>query len=341
MKNSSADTCAVSVIVPVYNEEKFLSVCLESLLIQTLQDFEVVLVDDCSTDASPVIAENYLERFGGRLKIASLSENSGGGGLPRNVGLEIAQGKYVFFADSDDLFVDTALESLYNFAENYRAEVIYMEKFFTCGEEPIPEDLKLAAWCHTDSFVEEPKLETTDLVERLEKFLSSKFCWSPWAKFMRRDFLIVNEITFPQMTIAEDVIHTFKLICLAERWLRVPEPLYINRANSDSLIRRERTPEQLIIARTNPLITGLETLEEFMRGLDFFQKNPAIRLQVLNFFALLQIENMAADFQKLNITDVYEIFLREFAKVGSSQPALIAYLLIMNNIYRNELKSLT
>ena len=341
MKNSSADTCAVSVIIPVYNAEKFLSVCLESLLIQTLQDFEVIVVDDCSTDNSVTIVENYLERFGGRLKIAELSENSGGGGLPRNVGLEIAQGKYIFFADSDDLFVDAALETLYNFAEEYRAEVVYMEKFYTCGEEPVPEDLELAAWCNNDSVVEEPTLETNDITARLEKFLSAQFCWSPWAKFMRRDFLLANEITFPQAQIAEDVIHTFKLICTAERWLRVPEPLYINRTNSESLIRRERTPEQTIIARTSPLITGLETLEEFMRGFEYFQQNPAVRLQVLNFFMLLQIENMEDAFKKLQPEDAYEILLREFVEAGSSQPALIAYLFLMNNLYRNELKSLT
>ena len=341
MKNSSADTCSVSVIIPVYNAEKFLSVCLESLLIQTLQDFEVIVVDDCSTDNSVAIVENYLERFGGRLKMAELSEISGGGGFPRNVGLEIAHGKYIFFADSDDLFVDTALETLYNLAEKYRAEVVYMEKFYTCGEEPVPEDLELAAWCYTDSFVKEPTLETNNINERLEKFFSAKFCWSPWAKFMRRDFLVTNEITFPQMEIAEDVIHTFKLICLAERWLRVPEPLYINRANSESLIRRERTPEQLVVARTSPLITGLDALEEFMRGLEYFEQNPVVRLQVLNFFALLQFDNMAEDFKKLQPEDAYEILLREFAEAGSSQPALIAYLLLMNNLYRNELKSLT
>ena len=58
----------VSVIIPVYNAEKYLGVCLESLLIQTLTDFEVIVVDDCSTDNSVAVAESYLEKFGGRLK---------------------------------------------------------------------------------------------------------------------------------------------------------------------------------------------------------------------------------------------------------------------------------
>ena len=328
----------ISVIIPVYNAEKYLGVCLESLLIQTLTDFEVIVVDDCSTDASNAVAESYLERFGGRLKIVTLPENTGSGAVPRNVGLDFARGDYVYFLDNDDLLIDTALETLYAFAEKYRADVVEMEKFFTCEADPVPKNLELAAWCYTDSFVAEPTFETEDLAERVKKFLASKFCWAPWAKLIRRDFLIDNAITFPRMTIAEDVVHTFELICLAKKILRVPVPLYVNRTNADSMMRRERTPEQMITFRTNPLITGLEALEEFMRGLDYFNQNPVVRLQVLNFFILMQIDNMKNALNALDPTEAYEIFLREFTAAGSSQPALIACLLTMNNLYRNELR---
>ena len=61
-----------------------------------------------------------------------------------------------FFIDSDDLMIDTALETLYNVAENYQSDVVYMEKYFTCGEEIIPTKINLSAWCYADSFVEEP-----------------------------------------------------------------------------------------------------------------------------------------------------------------------------------------
>ena len=71
---------AVSVIVPLYNAEKYIAECLDSLLAQTFQNFEVIVVDDCSTDNSRQIAESYLEKFGGRLKIFDNEKNSGAGG---------------------------------------------------------------------------------------------------------------------------------------------------------------------------------------------------------------------------------------------------------------------
>ena len=323
-------------IIPLYNAEKYFPVCLESLLIQTCADFEVIVVDDCSIDNSVAIAKSYLERFDGRLKIISLEENSGSGAVPRNVGLEYASGKYIFFVDSDDLLIDTALEELYNFAETYQAQVVYMEKYFSCDEEPIPADVTLSAWCHAKTFVEEPTLETKNLAERMEKYLASTIFWTP-AKFSRRDFLIDNGIKFPQMNIAEDVCWTFKVICLAENFLRIPMPFCIIRTNSNSVTRSNRSPEQMIRLRTSTLITGLEYLDEFMSGLEFFKQNPIIRLQVLNFFVLMQLENMKDALSFFEPEKLYEIFLREFSKAGSSQPALIAYLLLMNNLYRNEL----
>ena len=327
----------VSVIVPVYNAEKYLGVCLESLLIQTLTDFEVIVVDDCSTDASNTVAESYLERFGGRLKIVTLPENTGSGAVPRNVGLDFAGGEYVYFVDNDDLLVDTALETLYACAAEYRADVIYMDCGFICGEELVPPELKIAAW-DPNEIVEQPTFETEIFSERIEKFLAKKYRWPPWGKFLRRDFLVDNDIKFPCMVISEDIPWTLKLVCLAKNFLRVSEPVYVQRTNVGSMTRRKRSPEQELIFWGNPLITGLEALDEFMRGLEYFNQNPAVRLQVLNLFTNIQFNHMADALNALEPTEVYEIFLREFTAAGSSQPALIACLLTMNNLYRNELR---
>ena len=327
---------AVSVVIPMYNAEKYLAVCLESLLIQTFRDFEVIVVDDCSTDSSLAIAESYLEKFGGRLKILTLEENTGSGAVPRNIGLEHACGKYIFFMDSDDLLVDEALETLYNLAEEHQADVVYPTGGFICGAEPVPEELIPAAW-DLNSMVEEPILEANDFSKRMENFLALQYKWPAWAKFLRRDFLIDNDIKFPPMRISEDIIWTFKLVCLSKKWLHVPTPLYVQRTNETSMTRRARSPEQELIFWINPLINGLEELDEFMSTIDFFKQNPKIRLQVLNLFASIHFQHVSEALNVLEPQEIYEIFLREFEKAGSSQPALTAYLLLTTNLYRNEL----
>lgn len=86
----------------MYNAEKYIAECLESVLTQTLQDFEVILVNDCSTDNSRPIAESYLEKFDGRLKIYDNEKNSRAAAT-RNKGLRLAGGEYVFFFDADDM----------------------------------------------------------------------------------------------------------------------------------------------------------------------------------------------------------------------------------------------
>lgn len=328
----------VSVIIPMFNAEKYLSVCLESLLIQTLKDFEVVAVDDCSTDSSPAIAESYLERFGGRLKIITLPENTGSGAVPRNVGLEYSCGEYVFFMDSDDLIIDIALETLFNFAEKYRADAVYMDCGFICGSEPVPKELRPAAW-DPNSIVAEPTLETENIDERVEKFLAHQCKWPPWGKFLRRDFLIDNNIKFPRMKISEDIIWTFELACLAKRRLRIPTPLYVQRLNEDSMTRRIRSPKEELIFWINPLINGADCLEQFMNRPGFFKQNPLKRLQVINLFANIHFKHVEQALKRLEPPEVYEIFLQEFSK--SSQPTLISYLLVMTNLYKNELKALT
>ncbi|MCR5833692.1 MAG: glycosyltransferase family 2 protein [Selenomonadaceae bacterium] len=87
----------VSVIIPLYNVEKYIGEALDSLLAQTFKNFEVIVVDDCSTDSSCAIVENYKEKFNGRLTLFHMEENTGSGAMPRNKGLYLSRGEYVTF----------------------------------------------------------------------------------------------------------------------------------------------------------------------------------------------------------------------------------------------------
>ena len=324
----------VSVIIPLYNAQNYISACLESVLSQTLKDFEVIVVDDCSTDNSCAVAESFSEKFGGRLKIISLPNNTGNASIPRNEGLRFSRGDYIFFMDNDDLLIDTALETLYKFAEDFRADVVYMEQGFICDEEKTSKDNFTKVFWTPPKFVRnEIILESDNIAERLENFLNMVYGVTPWTKFIRRDFLLTNKILFPHVKIAEDVLWSFKIICLAENFLRIPNQLYICRSRTDSLSRIKREPKDEIKFWLDPLVKGLDYLNDFMSG-DFFYQNPNFRFDVTNFFVRMQIAGMLDALKNLNRYQLYQIIHETFS--DSKYAPLIAYLFVVMNFYRDK-----
>lgn len=323
----------VSVIIPLYNAEKYFGACLKSLLVQTLTDFEVIVVDDCSTDASATIAENYLERFNGRLKLVTLEHNTGNGSIPRNEGLKFSCGKYIFFMDNDDLLTPDALETFYNAAEKFSADVVFTEQGFICDEENSLKNLTPVSWTPPEFVRNEIFLESDDLGERLEIFLRKGYGVPPWIKFLRRDFLLANKIIFPPIKISEDVLWTIQVICLAKKFLRVPNRLYIYRSVKNSWSRIERTTRDEIKFWLDPLINGTDFLDEFTGSIEFFIKNPRRRFEITNFFVKMQIARMIGAFGKLEHAEIYEIVHDCF---GGKHAALIANLFVFMNYYRGK-----
>ena len=326
----------VSVIIPLFNAEKYLPACLKSLLLQTFTDFEVIVVDDCSTDNSYTVAENFLSQFNGRLKVIGLPKNTGSGAVPRNEGLKFSRGEYVFFMDSDDMLISDALAKLYGAAKNFRADVVHMNHGFICSEDLNPEKTILADWDKFPPTTDTPTLETADFVERMKKMFATSYGWAPWIKFLRRDFLIANNIKFPEMRISEDVVWTIELVCLAERWLFFPERLYTYRTSNNSMMRSRRSAEEEIKFWLDPLIKGVDFLDKFLSDLKFFAQNPNYRFDVTNFFVKMQLSAMLKAMNELSTDELYKIFYREFSKDGTKHAALIAHLMIFMNFYRNK-----
>ena len=319
----------ISVIIPLYNAQNYIAACLESVLNQTFQDFEVIIVNDCSNDNSCAVAESFSEKFGGRLKIISLPNNTGNASIPRNEGLRFSRGDFVFFMDNDDLITPNALETLYKFAENARADVVYMERgFLLTGKNVIA-----ANWDKNSAKITNPTLETQNISVRIENFLKTSYGWAPWTKFIRRDFLIANKIDFPHVKISEDVLWSFKIICLAKNFLRIPNQLYICRSRTDSLSRIKREPKDEIKFWLDPLVKGLDYLNDFMSG-DFFYQNPNFRFDVTNFFVKMQLAGMLRALKNLNRYQLYQIICESFS--DSKYAPLIAYLFVVMNFYRDK-----
>ena len=110
----------ISVIVPIYNVEKYLGPCIDSILAQTFKDFELILVDDGSPDRCGKICDEY-ERVDKRIRV--IHQENSGLSAARNVGLDVMVGKYVTFIDSDDLVDKRFLEELYDNLQNDKAQI--------------------------------------------------------------------------------------------------------------------------------------------------------------------------------------------------------------------------
>ena len=116
------DVTKVSIIVPVYNVEKYIDKCLDSLVNQTLKDIQIIIVNDGSKDDSIKIIKEYQEKYGNKIKY--LEKENGGLSDARNYGIPYAEGEYIAFLDSDDYIEKNAYEEMYNIAKKEEADMV-------------------------------------------------------------------------------------------------------------------------------------------------------------------------------------------------------------------------
>lgn len=313
---------AVSVIIPMYNAERYIAECLDSILAQTFQNFEVIIVDDCSTDSSCAIVESYREKFGGRLTLAHMDKNSGSGALPRNKGMMFSRGEYITFLDNDDMYTKTALEELYTLAKDYDADVVYCEDNFTMNTDGT--DIRRENGSAAD-FVDKPTFEPDDLEERVKKISRGKYLQAQWRKLVQRSLIFEHEIFFPNIRPADDDVWTYGLVFYAKKFLRVPNVTYIRRLTEDSIMRLKKTPQQTIKFWCNPIFLGIKALDDLMSRHEFFQKNSRCRYAVLEKFVGKVWLFLEASFQ-LPPFVVYETIKREFGAKLGEQDVLVAAL---------------
>lgn len=329
----------------MYNVEKYIGALLESLLAQTFQDFEVVVVDNGSTDKSPAILESYVEKFGGRLKTSRIEINSGSPSPAYNKAVALSRGKYVYVIDSDDLLVNNALEILYTCAEKFNADVVYTDRGFRFDEDsdkpfPVPENLRLQGW-QNQPFVDKPTLITENIGERINQFCNYQMGWPAWEKMARRDFLIDNNIVFPIVNSSADILWTIQAICLAKNFLQIPNPLYIHRNNSNSITRKKKTPSEEINFWTEINIYGLKFLTDWFNKQKFFQENPLYKFALLEMFKNIHVGTPANALKNLPPYEGYEILKPKFIEKFSENGDLLAYIFTSANLSHLKEKILT
>ena len=219
---------AVSVIVPVYNVEKYLPKCLNSLINQTLSNIEIICIDDCSTDNSSKILEEYSKKDN-RIKIIH-NEYNRGPGASRNIGLEIIKGQYVFFMDSDDWIDYNTLEKLFNSSKKMDLDLLFYKL--------INYDDKIGVYFKTDYYDLEPlkhfknKLFNNKSIENEDLF---KLTVSPPNKLYSTKLIKKIHAKFPENVLYEDNPFFFYVFLNSNRISFMDEYLYIRRRRLESV----------------------------------------------------------------------------------------------------------
>ena len=313
----------VSVIIPLYNAQEYIGECLDSLLAQTFQAFELIIVDDCSTDSSCEIIEDYIPKFNGRLKLYHMEENTGSGALPRNKGLYLSSGEYIYNMDNDDLLTKTALEELYTMAKEYNADVVYCEKFYEIDPDGTNKKIQCLQKGET---VDKPTLEDEDLKARVKSIIDDRYYVVPWLKLIRRNLLIEHNIIFPALKISDDNIWHQGLLFYAKRILRVPNIVYIYRLTKTSIMRVKKTPQVRMNFWIDPILRGLKYLDKLMSGHEFFKDNPYYRYLVLKKFVSVRFIRILSSSKELTDEVVYETIKDEYGKYFGEYDVLISCL---------------
>ena len=223
----------VSVIIPVYNTEKYLRECLDSVVNQTLRDIEIICINDGSTDGSLAILEEYQQRDP---RITVLSEKNRGVNAVRNQGLEVSRGKYIYFIDSDDYAELNLLEKTVKLADELALDAVVF------GVDQIVETDK-GGWVHPASrrSADEPPM----LLSGVEYIRHAKeegtYVSTVWTMIWRREILFDNDIRFKEAKYYQDALFCLQAYLASRRLLLIADKLYHYRKRPESITAKPNT----------------------------------------------------------------------------------------------------
>lgn len=332
---------AISIIAPMYNVENYVGQCLDSILAQTFQDYELIIVDDCSTDNSAAIVEKYALRFGDKLKFVKMEKNTGAAALPRNYGITLAKGKYIALIDPDDVFTPKALEAMYKAAEETQADVVHTEKYFISEAEVIDNKtpLKLNT-LEVGNKVDKPTFESFNLEDRIKAYVKHRFFWYPWGKLFRRDLVIENKVEFPNWPTADDTIFCFKCMCLAKNYVRIPDITNVYRIREGSLTNKDLDAEKYLHRWLQITIEGANIIDNFMDKFEIFVQKPILKYSVIDFFIQEKLNWISRVYPKNTVLTIYKLLLKEFSNKYGNNKAFISYIFNTMNVYRIRISQL-
>ena len=211
----------ISIIVPVYNVERYLRRCLESLIRQNYDEIEIIVVDDGSTDKSGEICDDFAEKD---KRVRVFHKKNGGLSDARNFGIKKAKGEIIAFVDSDDYVSECFVGDLYEMMVGDDADVV------TCGYDSV-----------------KPKRETISGEDATIRLLTEleNIDILAWNKLYKKNLFVMNDIWFPKNKKHEDLLTIYKILSMARRVSYLDESLYCYTERKGSITNEEKIEERL------------------------------------------------------------------------------------------------
>lgn len=272
----------VSVIIPVYNTEQYLRHCLDSVIKQTFKDIEIIVINDCSTDNSLQIIEQYKQKDN-RFVVVNLSKNEGQG-KARNIGLETAKGEYVVFVDSDDWIIPEYVEILHSEITKNDLDMVSASAYLydDLTKKIIDRKRKEAS----ASFLNKIK------IERLLVLDKDGFVVPVWTKIYKKQFLVDNKICFRLDNYHEDNLFVFETIIKTKKIKFIDDRIYFYRSNR----------ENSSMCEINRKFTYFQLFDELKKTLikaDKYEQYKKVYFQYISIITATRLEYLDLKFSDL------------------------------------------
>ena len=216
----------VSVVIPVYNVEKYLRQCLDSVLNQTYTNYEVIMVDDGSTDLSGMICDEYAEKDS-RFRV--IHKENGGLSVARNIGYDASHGEYVYYIDSDDWIESKTLEQLVQKASDTNADFVFFDgKSFEDSDK---------GYNVKQGYIRKRQYDIGSGIAVFDELQKSKDFKSAIPTYLwKKSFLEKNKMSFYPGILYEDMIYSFEVYCKAKTVAHCYKPFYQRRLRAGSIV---------------------------------------------------------------------------------------------------------
>ena len=269
----------VSVVVPVYNCDKYINKCLESISGQTFKDLEIILVDDGSTDASGELCDAFAKKDD-RVKV--YHKPNGGVSSARNFGLSKASGEYVMFVDSDDYILSDGIKK----AEEYLLKSVDLI-FFAPTENMLKHD--------SEKYKE---MSRFDVIENYSVW--QKYFYSPWSKFFKKSIIAEHSLNFnEQMKYNEDAefIHRYLVFCL--------NVCFVNDYFYKYTVRKGSLSHSMSLEKVKNMSYTLSAIESFLGKDNLYRAGEFFGAYFKNYIFIL------LDSDKKNYKDLFNAFKQD------------------------------